>query len=78
MISTASSGNCVVANECSAIAVVFAVRQVSFMTIEKDWSTSSTTAARVRRSVSRISKSSGRSSGLSVSIIRRRTALDTV
>ena len=63
MISTASSGNCVVASACSAMAVVFAVRQVSFMTIENDWSTSSATAARVRRSVSRISKSSGRSSG---------------
>ena len=58
MICRASCGNCVDTSACSASAVVFAGPQVPCSTIEYDRSTSSATAARVRRSVSRTSKSS--------------------
>ena len=60
MISIASCGYFVVTSECSASAVGFAAPQVPRSAIEYDRSTSSATAAAVRRSVSTTSKSSTR------------------
>ncbi len=58
MISIASCGYAVVTSACSASAVALAAPQVPRSAIEYDRSTSSATAADVRRSVSTTSKSS--------------------
>ena len=67
------------ASVCRASAIVFASRQVSLTTMEKDWSMSRATAARVIVSVSCTSKSSAeRRVSSDPEMMRRDTALRRV